>query len=164
MKKYILLAVLTVCLFIPSFSQKSSFILSGDIHYDLLTDHDMDWLKTRPGVKAIVQAGDISEGLAGTPEKARQMASNTMNAIDETNINVPWINAKGNHDVTGPGSADAFNEFYIPMFRKQTGSNKIVNASYSYRFDNVQITCIDPWDKEIDMDDFLDKELSSSDS
>lgn len=198
MKKFILLAVLTVCLFIPSFSQKSSFILLGDIHYDLLTDHDMDWLKTkpddlrqvtkeytiftdrnwkdfssvlkekakktRPGVKAIVQAGDFSEGLAGTPEKARQMASNTMKAIDETKINVPWIIAKGNHDVTGPGSADAFTEFYIPMFRKQTGNKNIMNASYSYKFDNVQITCIDPWDKEIDMVDFLDKELSSSDS
>lgn len=196
MKKYFLLGVLTVFLFIPSFSQKSSFIVLGDIHYDLLTDHDMDWLKTkpddlrqvtkeytiytdrnwkdfisvlkekvkktRPKVKAIVQAGDISEGLAGTPEKARQMASNTMKAIDETNINVPWIIAKGNHDVTGPGSADAFTEFYIPMFRKQTGNNKIMNASYSYRFDNVQITCIDPWDKNVDMVDFLDKELSPS--
>jgi hypothetical protein len=64
--------------------------------------------------------------------------------------------------VTGPGSVDAFNEFYLPMFRKQTGNTKITNASYSWRFDNVQITCIDPWDNNLDMVGFLEKELSSS--
>lgn len=196
MKKRILTVILIVIIFVPSFSQKSSFIVLGDIHYDLLEDHDMAWLKTkpddlrqvtkeytiytglywkdfisvlkgkvkntRPEVKAIVQAGDFSEGLAGSPEKARQMASNAMKAIDASDMHVPWIIAKGNHDVTGPGSIDAFTEFYTPMFRKQTGDNKIMNASYSYRYDNVQITCIDPWDKSVDMVDFLDNELSSS--
>jgi len=198
MKKSVLTVVLITILFIPSFSQKSSFIVLGDIHYDLLDDHDMDWLKTKPDdlrqitkeytvftdkfwtdfssvlkekakstkpeVKVIVQAGDLSEGLAGTPEKARQMAANTMKAIDGTNSGVPWIIAKGNHDVTGPGAVDAFNEFYVPMLRRQTGNNKIMNASYSYSFDNVQITCLDPWDKNTDMVAFLDKELSSSDA
>ncbi len=77
---------------------------------------------------------------------------------------VPWIIAKGNHDITGPCALDAFQEFYVPMFRKQTGNSKINNASYSYRYDDVQITCIDPWDKETDMISFLDKELSASDA
>jgi hypothetical protein len=92
------------------------------------------------------------------------MASNAMKALDETNIKVPWIIAKGNHDVTGPGAVEAFNEIYVPMIRRQTGNDKITNASYSYRFDNVQITCLDPWDKSTDMAAFLDKELSSSDA
>jgi hypothetical protein len=77
---------------------------------------------------------------------------------------VPWIIAKGNHDVTGPGAPEAFAEFYVPMFRKQTGNADVNNASYSYKFDNVQITCIDPWDRETDMVAFLEKELASSDA
>jgi 3',5'-cyclic AMP phosphodiesterase CpdA len=176
-------------------AQKSSFIVLGDIHYDKIEDHDMDWLKTKPDdvrqvkeytqisekywsdfgsvlqnrvktikpqIRAIVQAGDISEGLAGTPEKAIQMANSVMNAVAATNTRVPWILAKGNHDVTGPGATEAFNSVYVPMIRKQTGNSNIINASYSYRYDNVQITCIDPWEKAFDMVEFLDKELSLS--
>ncbi len=181
-----------------SFGQKSSFIVLGDIHYDLLEDHDMDWLSTKPGdlrqvteeytkytsenwddfmailkikvesdnskVTAIVQLGDLSEGLAGTKEKARQMASNTMKAIDAIQMPVPWIIAKGNHDITGPGAVEAFQEYYVPMFRKQTGNQEIKSANYSYRCQNVQITCIDPWDQETDMVAFLEHELSGSDA
>jgi hypothetical protein len=198
MKKITIGLFFIVILFIPSFSQKSSFVVLGDIHYDLLDDHDMDWLKTkpddlrqvtteytqytanywkdfisvlkekvknaRPEIRAIVQTGDLSEGLAGSPEKADQMASNAIKAIDASDIHVPWLIAKGNHDITGPGAVEAFTEFYIPMIRKQTGNNTITNASYSYRFDNVQFTCIDPWDRSVDMVSFLDRELSSSDA
>jgi hypothetical protein len=177
-------------------SQKSSFIVLGDIHYDKMDDHDMDWLSTKPDdvrqvkeytqitekywgdfssvlqnrvkkfkpkVRAIVQAGDISEGLAGSPEKAIQMANTAMNAVSGI-TGVPWIIAKGNHDVTGPGATEAFNSVYVPMIRRQTGNSNINNASYSYRYDNVQITCIDPWERGFDMVEFLDKELSSSDA
>lgn len=177
-------------------AQKSSFIVLGDLHYDLLQDHDMDWLSAKPGdlrqvteeytkytkenwndfmtilkskvesnnspVKAIVQLGDFSEGLAGTDDKARQMASNVMKAIEAIKMPVPWIIAKGNHDITGPGAMNAFHEFYIPMIRKQTKNPEINHASYSYGYDNVQITCIDPWDKDIDMVTFLNKEFSAS--
>jgi len=179
-----------------SVAQKSSFIVLGDLHYDLLQDHDMDWLMKKPDdlrqvtkeytvytgknwvdfmaiirnkavsenptVKAVIQLGDLSEGLAGTEEKARQMASNTMKAIDKTQLPVPWIIAKGNHDVTGPGSVEAFQEFYIPMIRKQTNNPEIKNASYSYSVGDVQIICLDPWDKNTDMVSFLKKELSAS--
>lgn len=179
-----------------SIAQKSSLIVLGDLHYDLLQDHDMEWLGLKPDdlrqvteeytkytkenwndfmailkkrvasndshVKAIVQLGDLSEGLAGTEEKARQMASNAMRAIDAVQMPVPWIMVKGNHDITGPGAAKAFQEFYIPMIRKQTGNPEIKRANYSYHFQNVQITCIDPWDKESDITTFLEQELSGS--
>ncbi len=89
-------------LVVQSVAQKSSFIVLGDMHYDLLEDHDMEWLSKKPDdlrqvteeytvytrenwddfmavlqnragsvkppVKAVVQLGDLSEGLAGTEE------------------------------------------------------------------------------------------------
>jgi len=198
MKRYLIILILVAFVSFLSIAQKSSFLILGDMHYDLLGDHDMDWLSTKPddlrqvseeytvytdhhwndfmgvlqqrvqsekpSIKAVIQLGDLSEGLAGSMEKSRQMASNTMKAIDATQMPVPWIIAKGNHDVTGPGAVEAFQEYYVPMFRKQTGHPEINNASYSYGYDNIQITCIDPWDKETDMIVFLDKELSSSDA
>ena len=178
-------------------AQKSSFLVLGDMHYDLLEDHDMEWLRSqgdnlrqveeytlftdrywdafmtrlrdralseKPEVMAIVQLGDLSEGLAGTPEKARQMAANAMKAVEQSHMPVPWIIVKGNHDITGPGAREAFQEFYVPMFREQTKKPDINNASYSYGWDNVRITCIDPWDRDLDMVAFLDQELSASDA
>lgn len=192
--KYILVIFLFASIFCKA--QKSSFLVLGDLHYDLIGDHDMDWLSTKPddlrqvtkeytvfteknwsdfmgvlrqkvqsgepAVKAIIQLGDLSEGLAGSEAKARQMAGNAMKAIENANMKVPWIIAKGNHDVTGPGAMEAFQEYYVPMIRKQTNQSEIRNASYSYRFGDVQITCLDPWDKSTDMVAFLDKEFSGS--
>jgi len=188
----------TVVLFLQLSAQKSSLIVLGDLHYDLIQDHNLEWLRNKPDdlrqvtkeytvytkenwndfmnviankaktenppVKAVLQLGDLSEGLAGSEEKADQMASNTMKAIDNTHMPVPWIIAKGNHDVTGPGAVKAFQDFYIPMLQKQTGNREINSASYSYSYDNVQITCVDPWDKNIDLIAFLEKELTRSDA
>ena len=196
MKKLFILVLVFQLSVIASYGQKSSLIVLGDLHYDLLSDHDMEWLKTKPDdlrqvtreytvytekhwadfmkalrlkaeslkppAKAFIQLGDLSEGLAGNEEKAKQMASNTMKAIEETKMPVPWILAKGNHDITGPGAVEAFNEFYIPMIRKQTNNPAINNASYSYSYNNTLITIIDPWDRNTDMVEFLDKELSGS--
>ncbi len=197
MKRNFFLLIFLVAFVLYSQAQKSSFLVLGDLHYDRMEDHDMEWLmeqgddlrqvkeytmytaeywddfmsrlrnmalSDRHRVMAVVQLGDLSEGLAGSPDKARQMASNAMKALNETNMPVPWILAKGNHDVTGPGAHEAFREFYIPMFRVQTNNTEINNASYSYGWDNVQITCLDPWDTELDMVAFLERELSSSEA
>jgi len=196
MKKILIPFFFTIFLLSQAGAQKSSLVVLGDMHYDLLEDHDMDWLSQKPGdlrqvteeytvytkehwtdfmsalreraettkppVKAIIQLGDLSEGLAGNEKIAMQMASHTMGAIEAARMPAPWILTKGNHDITGPGAQEAFQEHYVPMIRKQTGNPKINNASYSYSYDNVQITCVDPWDKETDMVTFLEKELSGS--
>jgi hypothetical protein len=196
MKRVFTTFLLLTIFIIPVGAQKSSILVLGDLHYDLLEDHDMDWLTkkpddlrqvteeytiftknhwsdfmkilrnkisaTKPSVKGIIQLGDLSEGLAGSPEKAMQMARNTIEAIEEVRMPVPWILIKGNHDITGPGAAEAFNEFYIPEIRKQTKNPDINSANYSYSFNNIQVTCVDPWDKTSDIVSFLENELSRS--
>ncbi len=198
MKKIALLLLILFFLAFQLFAQKSSLIVLGDLHYDLIENHDMDWLKTKaddlrqvteeytvytqenwedfmdilrdkafsydPPVKAVIQLGDLSEGLAGTGVKAMQMAAGVVKAVDSVQMPVPWFIAKGNHDITGPGAERAFREYYIPWFRKQTNDPEINRASYSYSYGSVMITCIDPWDKETDMVAFLDSALSGSDA
>ena len=191
------LFIISLFFSLQTLSQESSIIVLGDIHYDLLDDHDLNWLKNKPDdfrqvkeytvftekhwsdfmtiiktkaltvappVKAIIQVGDLSEGLAGSEELARRMASNTMKAVESAVIPVPWILSKGNHDVTGPGSVEAFDEFYVPMIRKQTSNHEINNASYSYSYNSVQIVVADPYDRNVDLVKFLDNELSNSDA
>jgi hypothetical protein len=196
MKRYLYFILFFAFVSFQSEAQQSSFLVLGDLHYDLLGDHNMDWLDKKPddlrqvtkeytvyteknwidfmgilkrkiqnegsSMKAIIQLGDLSEGLAGSETKARQMAGNAMKAIEDANMKVPWIIAKGNHDVTGPGAEEAFREYYIPMIRKQTKNPGIKNASYSFTSGDVQFTILDPWDKNTDMVAFLEKELSAS--
>lgn len=189
--------IILFCLNISAlFAQKCSFLVLGDLHYDLLEDHDINWLNTKPDdlrqvtkeytvytktnwndfagilkqkaqtvtppLKAVIQLGDLSEGLAGSEQKAEQMASNAIKAIEAFNMPAPWIITKGNHDVTGPGAVEAFQKFYLPMIRKQINNPEIKNASYSYTVGNVQIICLDSWDKNIDIVSFLEKELLAS--
>ena len=171
-----------------------SFLVLGDIHYDLLEDHDMEWLRKkpddlrqvtkeytqfternwpvfcerlkarvesyRPSVKAVLQLGDLSEGLAGSEQKARQMAQSAMKAVDNVGLSVPWIIAKGNHDITGPGAKEAFAEYYVPMFRKQLNRNDITSASYAHQIGDNLFVCCDPWDDN--MLEQLEKNLQSS--
>ena len=197
-RRFFLVLLLGSILLSLSEAQRSTILVIGDLHYDLIEDHDMEWLagkpddlrqvteeytvstanhwsafmtiirdrasSVKPPVKGIIQLGDLSEGLAGSPEKARQMAGNAMKAIRDTRMPVPWLITKGNHDITGPGAVEVFNEIYIPEIRKQTGIPGIKGANYSYTYDNVQVTVIDPWDKSVDVIDFLERELSGSKS
>ncbi len=194
----ILVSVFVLLLFVAlkSFAQNSSIIVVGDLHYNQMKDHNLEWLTNQPGdlvkesedyssytnkywlpfmsvlkektvsvkpeVKAIIQLGDLSEGLAGSVEKARQMNANTVKAIEAVQMPVPWIIVKGNHETYGPGANEAYSEYFVPFFREQTNNNKITSANYSYTTGNIQVTCLDPWDKDVDIIAFLEKELSSS--
>ena len=175
-----------------------SFIVLGDLHYDKLEYHDMEWLATKPGdlkqvtdtyvpnteknwddlmnvlkrrietfappVKAVVQLGDLAEGLAGTPEKADLMASGTIATLRATALQVPWLLAGGNHDITGPGAKEALAKHYVPFIREETGNAQINSVTYTYRIGNAQFVMIDPWDSSVDAGAFVEKSFAGSDA
>lgn len=181
---------------LPLRTHAQSFLVLGDVHYDLLEDHDLDWLRKkgddyrqvtqeyvpftaknwpvlakrlrqqavshRPDIKAVLQLGDWSEGLAGNPEKAMQMARSAMKAIEDLQMPVPWVLIKGNHDITGPGAKEAFAACYLPMIRKQLQRDDIRSANYAHRIGQNLFVCCDPWDKQ--MLDFLEETLEQSDA
>lgn len=198
MKKVILLLLLMVYVSNSHTinAQSQSFLILGDIHYDLLENHDMEWLNKKPDdlrqvtteytqftknnwgtfskqlkkrvttykpeIKAVLQLGDLSEGLAGNKQKAEQMAQSVMKAVDAVGMPVPWIIAKGNHDITGPGAPEAFIKYYIPMFQKQLNRKDINSANYAHQIGDNLFVCFDPWDKTVDVLDILEKNLKSS--
>ena len=46
--KFFNLLILAFIFGITTHAQENSFIVLGDIHYDRMKDHDMEWLKTKP--------------------------------------------------------------------------------------------------------------------
>lgn len=170
----------------------ANILVAGDIHYDLLADHDMDWLSTkpddlrqvtqeytvftekffkpfmkvlnrqatsaRPPVEAIIQLGDLQEGLAGSPEKALQMTKDTLAAVEQDGPAVPWVLVKGNHDITGPGAAEAYDEVVIPWLKKEL-SPAIDKAHYVYDIGDTRIVVLDIYNRDVDFVDFLEDAL-----
>jgi hypothetical protein len=145
-------------------SQIEGYTANTRANWDDFMKHLTYIVKTNsPEVKALIQVGDLSEGLAGD-SKADQMAKNVMDAVDKSGLGVPWIIAKGNHDITsGTPAKLAFTNNYIPMFRKQTGDNSINSANYSYKVGNMEFFVCDYYTRSsVDPINWLDVAAKAS--
>ncbi len=168
------------------------FLVLGDMHYDLIENHDLEWLATTKddlrqvteeytvftknnwaaftgvlaekaeGTDAVLQLGDLSEGLAGTPELAVSMADSVFSAVDRIGFKVPFIMTKGNHDITGPGAVEAFDEVYLPNMARLSGHDSLSSANYYTETGDCCFVCYDPWDKENHGLDALRENLAAS--
>lgn len=106
--------------------------------------------------------GDLSEGLAGSPQKAIQMANNAFKAVNKMNLKVPFIMTKGNHDITGPGAKEAFEKVYLPNMARLAGHPSLQSANYTTTLDDVLFVCYDPWDRNPEGLQQLEKSLAGS--
>jgi len=90
-------------------------------------------LSVNPEVKAVVQLGDLVEGVAGTSDLARQMNRGAVDLLYSIEMPVPWIITKGNHDVSNsPGQPEAWQEVIRPFIEGQV-KKKIGNGMYTYK-------------------------------
>lgn len=172
-----------------------SFMVMGDMHYDLVENHDMDWVNAngfydqivnsyakstaryfprfvktlkqvseRPDMVAMVQLGDMSEGLAGSDEKVRKMDRNLFRVIDSIGFRLPFVMTKGNHDVTGPGAREAFREIYAPNIRRLAQvDDTTTNGHYTKRIGEVFLAVYDCFEPACSPQ-WLDSVLTASDA
>lgn len=100
----------------------------------------------------LLQAGDFVEGLAGTPELARQHCAAAAEFVRQSKLDTPFLFTKGNHDVTGPGSVEAFNEMLVPFLVQQkamnpslVGLDPVNSSNYAFRYQNALFCCFDAY-------------------
>ncbi len=119
------------------------------------------------GIKAIVQLGDLSEGLANVSGSADEMARNAMEMLERCDVGVPWLLVKGNHDITGVGDGNkreaksAFVRHYTPFIREQTGS-PVQDGNYTWQVGDVLFVVLDAYNRHIDQTAFAREALESS--
>lgn len=184
-------------------AQNTSFIVLGDMHYDRLDDHDLDYVMTRPQdfkqifneypqytaffmkkflavvrkqtvtlkpeVKAVVQLGDLVQGVAGTAALARQMNRGVVDLLYSVQLPVPWVLTKGNHDVSNsPGQPEAWDEVIRPFIEGQV-KKPVGSGMYTYSpakdiefFILDQFFSVDKNLPETAMVGFLETELARS--
>jgi 3',5'-cyclic AMP phosphodiesterase CpdA len=122
-----------------------------------------------PPVQAVVQLGDLVEGVSGTPLLARQMDRGAVDLLYSVNLQVPWILAKGNHDVSNsPGQPEGWQEVIRPFIEGQV-QKKIGNGMYTYKIsDQVEFFVLDQFISidqnlpESEMVAFLETEFAKS--
>jgi len=167
-----------------------AFLLLGDLHFDKLGCHDLDFLRTEKpddlrqvreysalttdilprlfgtvrnaiadlnrspetSVPFTVQVGDFVEGLCGSAEQARQLDADALAFVREARLGASFLFTKGNHDITGPGAADAFKSVFHPFLGEQAaafgGDGKLATAHYHIEYGNVLFCFFDAYDRE----------------
>ncbi len=88
------------------------------------------------GCSQIVQIGDLVQGLCGSEQLAKRHCEDAINFLRKQDFGVPFLVTKGNHDITGPGSVEAYNEFVIPFIGDSLNKNKPAAAHFSQEADS----------------------------
>lgn len=170
--------------------ERFSFVLLGDLHFDRLEHHDLEWLqRDKPDdvrqvrdytrmtseiqprlfatlretiadlnaspdrrVPFAVQVGDWVEGLCGSEKLALRQNTDAVAFVRGARLGVPFLFIKGNHDITGPGSAEAFQSVFHPFLSEQAavlgGDGKITTAHYRVEYGNALFCFFDAYAKE----------------
>lgn len=121
------------------------------------------------GRQALVQLGDLMQGVAGNDSLAREMARYAVREIDRAAAGGAVILAKGNHDVSAsPGQPQAWRQVVLPYIERQVGQS-LENGMYRFElgadvelFVAEQFFSPDEMLPERALLDFLQRELPRS--
>ncbi len=106
----------------------------------------------KTSVPFVLQVGDLVEGLCGSDEQTRQLDAAALDFVREAGLGVPFLFTKGNHDITGPGAAEAFKSVFHPFLGEQAavlgGDGKLSTARYQIEYRNAQFCFFDAYDRE----------------
>lgn len=82
-------------------------------------------------IKMVVQGGDLIEGLCGTRELQETQFKDALEAVRRSVPRLPFIPAKGNHDITGPGAKEAYDHVMLPWLSRECGK-PVDSASFYF--------------------------------
>jgi hypothetical protein len=80
-------------------------------------------------IQMVIQGGDLTEGLCGTTELQELQFREALEAIRQHIPKTPFLAAKGNHDITGPGAREAYDRVMLPWLSKECGK-PVESASF----------------------------------
>ena len=83
-------------------------------------------------IKMVVQGGDLVEGLCGSRERQEVQFQEARAFVRRFIPEAPFLAAKGNHDITGPGAKEAYDRVMLPWLSEECG-RKVDSASFYFR-------------------------------
>jgi hypothetical protein len=100
-------------------------------------------------VPAVVQVGDFVEGLCGSQDLQSLQFRDAMAFVEKSKLGAPFLLTKGNHDITGPGAREAFDDVLLPWMSTQCGS-KLNAANYTWRHGRDLFVFFDAYKPDLD--------------
>lgn len=94
------------------------------------------------GSKFFLQIGDFVEGLCGSKELAAQQTNEFIHYIDEQKLGRPFIAIKGNHDITGTGAKEVYQEVVLPWQSRQLAA-PVTSANNVYVHNKARFILFD---------------------
>jgi hypothetical protein len=82
-------------------------------------------------INMVVQGGDFTEGLCGSRRLQETQFKDALKCVRKYIPKTTFIAAKGNHDITGPGAKEAFNNIMLPWLSKEC-KKQIDSASFFF--------------------------------
>lgn len=101
-------------------------------------------------VAAVIQAGDLVEGLCGTEALAVRHNTDAVQFVREAKLGAPFLFTKGNHDITGPGAVTAFDQVFLPFLSAEAravspAAAEVKPARFSIEHGNAQFAFFDAY-------------------
>ena len=98
-----------------------------------------------------LHVGDLIEGICGNLELATRHCREGWDFFKAAELGVPLLMTKGNHDITGPGSEEAYRAVLMPETAKELGREKLEQTSYAFQRGDALFAAFDAYDpKAID--------------
>lgn len=99
----------------------------------------------------VLQVGDLVEGLCGTAELSARQNREALAFVAQAQLGIPFVFTKGNHDVTGDGAKEAFDEVLLPFMaqqsRKLDATTTHAQANHTLTYGDAQFAFFDAYDK-----------------
>lgn len=97
-------------------------------------------------VPFVLQLGDLLEGLCGNESLAARQAREGIDFVREAKFSAPLVMTKGNHDITGPGAAEAYRQILLPYLSEANRAD-IKEAAFTRQQGGSLIAFYDAYDK-----------------
>ena len=101
---------------------------------------------SRVPVPFVVQLGDLVEGLCGSEALAAKQAADALAMVRDARLPAPFLFAKGNHDVTGPGAAAVYDKVFVPFLAAQADKG-IAAAHFTRTHGGTLVVFYDAYDR-----------------
>ncbi len=100
-------------------------------------------------VPGVLHIGDFVEGLCGSYELQALQFRDAMAFIESAQLEVPFLMAKGNHDITGPGAGEAFDDVLLPWMGINAGK-ALGEANYTWSHGKDLFVFFDAYRPDLD--------------
>lgn len=89
-----------------------------------------------------LQLGDFLEGLCGSKELATKQANDFIQFIADQELKRPFIVTKGNHDITGIGAPEVYDEIILPWQDKEL-PKQVTSSNVTFVYKNARFIIFD---------------------